>query len=286
LREDRAEGPIDHKIEVSTLPAYLAADLGFDPSARIGMIDWLVTPQQALLSVTAGRVFHDGLGSLESLRARLAYYPDQIWLYMLGAQWQRISQQEPFVGRTGEVGDEIGSRLIAADLARDLMRLGFLIERRYAPYSKWLGTAFATLECAAKLSPLLQRALTASTWREREAPLALAYELMARRFNDLGVTAPVDPTTRSFFGRPFRVLFAGRFVDAINDAIVDPEVRALIDRAGWIGGIDQISDNVDLKTNAEKCARLREIYSPETEESAQLGPAARAGFHGNRRARS
>jgi hypothetical protein len=264
LREDRAEGPIDHKIEVSTLPAYLAANLGFDPSARIDMIDWLVTQEQALLSVTAGRVFLDGLGSLEPLRARLAYYPEQVWLYVLGAQWQRISQQEPFVGRTGEVGDEIGSRLISADLVRDLMRLGFLIERRYAPYSKWFGTAFATLDCAAKLSPLLQRALTAATWREREAPLALAYELMARRFNELGVTAPVDPTTRSFFGRPFRVLFAGRFVDAINDAIVDTDVRAVIDRAGWIGAIDQISDNVDLKTNADLTRQMRDLYACES----------------------
>lgn len=35
-----------------------------------------------------------------------------------------------------------GSAVITARLARDLMRLCLLMDRRYPPYSKWLGTAF------------------------------------------------------------------------------------------------------------------------------------------------
>ena len=36
-------------------------------------------------------------------------------------------------------------RIVTARMAEKLMRLCFLIERRYAPYSKWFGAAFSRL---------------------------------------------------------------------------------------------------------------------------------------------
>lgn len=262
-----AGGPIAHKIQVYAPRPLLTHALGVDPFGELTAVDWLLMPQQKLLEVTAGRVYHDGLGVLEPVRAKLAWYPHDVWLYLIAAQWQRISQQEAFVGRAGEVGDELGSALVAADLVRDLMRLCFLIERRYAPYSKWFGTAFAALECAPRLLPLLQRALQAESWREREEHLAPAHEIVAGMHNALGITAWVDPRTRPYHGRPFQVLHAERFAEATAAAITDPDLRALIDRAGLIGAIDQISDNVDAISDPERFPKLRPLY----EEEAHLG---------------
>jgi hypothetical protein len=254
-------GPIDHKVEVHAPGPLLASWLGVDPFAELSAVDWLLVPQQKLLEVTAGRVYHDGLGVLESIRRTLAYYPRDVWLYLLAAQWGRIAQQEAFVGRAGEVGDELGSALVAAALVRDLMGLGFLLERRYAPYSKWFGTAFAALSCAPALTPFLERALQGGSWREREASLMPAYELVARMHNALGVTETVDPRTRPYHSRPFRVLHAERFADATVSAIEDTEVRALIVRAGLIGSVDQIADNVDDLSTPERTAKLRALYA-------------------------
>jgi hypothetical protein len=44
--------------------------------------------------------------------------------------------------RAGFVGDELGSALIGSRLVRDIMNLCFLLEKQYAPYPKWFGTAF------------------------------------------------------------------------------------------------------------------------------------------------
>lgn len=257
------DGRIDHRIEILSPRAYFTEFLGADPFAALSAVDWLLMPQQALLAVTAGRVYHDGPGLLEPVREKLAWYPRDVWLYLLAAQWARLSQQEAFVGRTGEVGDDLGSALVAADLARDLMRLCYLLERRYAPYSKWFGTAFAALPCAPRLLPQLQGALAARGWREREARLAPVYEIVAAMHNALGLTEPVDPTTRPFHTRPFQVLHAERFSDAALAAITDPSVLAIIERAGLVGSIDQISDNVDLKTHPDRCLALRALYEPE-----------------------
>lgn len=260
LLEPGRAGGVAHRIEIHSPRAYFRAFLGVDPSATLSAIDWLQMPRQALLAVTAGRVYHDGPGLLEPARRALAWYPTDVWRYVLAAQWARISQQEAFVGRTSEVGDELGSALIAADLTRDLMHLCFLIERRYAPYSKWVGTAFAHLACAPRLLPHLQGALAARDWHEREAHLIPAYEIAAEMHNALELAEPVDPRTRPFFTRPFRVLHAERFSDALLAAIMDPEMLAIIERAGLVGSIDQISDNVDLKTHADRCMALRALY--------------------------
>lgn len=52
--------------------------------------------------LTSGRVFHDGLDQLGPLRVGLQYYPVDVWLYLLAAQWRRIAQEEAFMGRCGQ----------------------------------------------------------------------------------------------------------------------------------------------------------------------------------------
>ncbi len=111
---------------------------------------------------TVGAVYHDEVG-LQATRDRFDYYPHNVWLYLLMAGWWRIHPEANLVGRAGFVGDELGSALIGSQLVRALMRLCFLMERQYAPYSKWFGTAFSRLDCAADMSPMLWKALRAET---------------------------------------------------------------------------------------------------------------------------
>lgn len=236
-----ATGSARHRVVVAGLGAWLTARLGFDPRAGIGTTDWLATPTQRLAEVTAGAVFHDGLGELERVRTRLAWYPPDVWRYVLACQWTRIGQEEGFVGRCGEVGDELGSAVVAARLVRDVMRLSLLIARRYPPYGKWLGTAFAELPVAAGLGPALTAALAAADWRDRERHLCVGYETVAAAHNALELTEPVEPTVRPFFDRPFRVIGAARFARALRAKITDPALRDLPP----VGAVDQLVDSTD-----------------------------------------
>ena len=129
-------GPVNHMVQTFTLRSFFEARLGFDPSKKITVIDWLTVPQQRLLEVVSGEVYYDGLRKLEGIREKLKFYPHDVWLYLLAAQWSKISQEEAFVGRTGEIGDELGSRIVAARIVREIMKLAFLMEKQYAPYTK------------------------------------------------------------------------------------------------------------------------------------------------------
>ena len=209
-----------------------------------------------MLEVTAGAVFHDGLGELTRVRDSLRWYPHEVWVWVLAAQWRRIDQEEPFVGRTAEVDDELGSRMIASRLVREIVRLCFLLERRYAPYSKWLGSAFRSLDAHADVRAALDAALDARTYAERERALNAAVERVAERHNDLGVTERVDPSVRPFYSRPFRVLGAGRFVEACLEQVSDPSLRSL----PLVGAIDQFADSTDILSYPASARRLRAMY--------------------------
>jgi len=252
LREDASAGDVAHLVEVHSPKWWFRHTLGFDPADGIAVDDWLRTPSQLLLTVTAGAVFHDGLGTIETRRAALAWYPDDVWRYVLGCQWQRIAREEAFVGRAGEVGDDLGSRLVAARVARDLVRLAFLVERRYAPYSKWLGRAFEQLECAGEVGPHLAQALAATSWQRREAALGRAAETLGDRFNALGLCRPVDTSLRPSFDRPFLVIDAQRFADAAYASIRDARVAAL---PRGVGAIDQWVDNTDVLSSPDRARR-------------------------------
>jgi hypothetical protein len=254
----RAERPINHGIMCNAVRGYFGGYLGVDPLSDLRAVDWLVMSEQNLRMLTGGRVFHDGPGQLTRVRARLAYYPRDVWLYLLSAQWARIGQEEAFLGRTGEVGDELGSRVIAARLVRDVMRLAFLLERTYAPYSKWLGTAFSRLPCAAALGPPLERTLAATDWHAREEHLVRAYEQIARKHNSLGITEVAPDSVASFHGRPFMVIHADRFAEAAERAIVDDDVRRLPKRAG---SVNQWSDATDILERPPLLHRLRALYT-------------------------
>lgn len=246
-------GPVNHMIQVFTLKSFFEARLGFDPSKKIGVTDWLTFPQQRLLEIVSGEVYHDGLGQLRMTRKKLKFYPKEIWLYMLAAQWTRISQEEAFVGRAGDVGDELGSGIVAARLVREIMKLAFLMEKQYAPYSKWLGTAFSKLKIATSLTPVLQEVLISKTWKAREKKLAQAYSIVARQHNALRITKRLSTKVSNYYTRPFLVIHGDAFASSIREAIRDPRLKRITPN---VGSIDQFTDSHDVLQLVSLARRL------------------------------
>ncbi|CAN5428875.1 DUF4037 domain-containing protein [soil metagenome] len=251
-------GAVRHRVEVLTVRSYLMDYIRFDLANAIEPADWLSIPEQKLRAFTGGAVYRDDIG-LQAQRDRFAYYPRDVWLYQLAAAWARIGQEEHLMGRAGEAGDEIGSAVIGARLVRDIMRLCFLYERQFAPYAKWFGTAFARLESGRKLYPVLMRALVAANWKDRERELVDAYESLATLHQEANLTGPIPTQAKRFFGRPFQVIAQHGFANAIKALIVDPAMKRIAQKR-LIGGIDLISDNTDLVSDASWRDTLRKLY--------------------------
>jgi len=259
ILQDISTGVVNHRVEILTLEGYLRDYLGLSVDRELSAVDWLSIPQQKLLSFSGGEVFHDELG-LRNLRDRFRYYPRDVWLYLLACGWNRIGQDEHLAPRAGAIGDELGSAVIAARVVRSIMLLCFLYEKRYAPYPKWLGRAFAALACADELAPILRRALSGATWRDREGQLCAAYEALNRLHNSSGLTAPVQPAVQDFHERGFLVSNAWRYSERLLAEIEEPEVK-MISEGRLIGSVDQFSDSTDLREAVELRGRIAGLYA-------------------------
>lgn len=246
-----AVGAMEHGLEFHTLEGRLKAHTGLRSLENLTAVDWLGFPEQSLLAFTAGAVFRDDGGRLEALRSTLAYFPRDIWLYKIACQWCRIAEERAFVGRAGQAGDDLGSRIIAARLCRDAMGLAFLLCRRYAPYAKWFGTGFSRLPIAKTLAPHLNAVLRAEAWEARGEALAAAYLALAQwqMAHDI---APFEPIIGPYFDRPFITINTDEAVANAMAAIADPAIAAL----PVIGAIDQVSDLTPLLVDPAKTRRV------------------------------
>lgn len=252
------EGPVNYRVEITSIRKFIQEYLGFDIEQELTPADWLTFPQQKLLGITAGRVFHDGV-ELNAVREYFSWYPRDIWLYLMASAWQRIGQEEHLMCRAGEAGSELGSNLIASRLVRDIMRLCFLIEKKYAPYSKWFGLAFTKLNCSAELTPILNKIFQSENWQARDRWLSRAYEIVIRKFNELNIISKIPQQATQFYDRPFHVIWGERIAKQIVQEITDPLVKRIASQP-LIGNIDLLSDNTDLLEASQFRNYLGQLY--------------------------
>ena len=239
-----SSGRVNPLIFVQTFDEFLEEQLGTNDIEHLTATDWLVFSEHRLLSLTAGELFHDGLGLKKRLEP-IRYYPEDVRRYRIAANWDIIASEQAFVKRCADVGDDIGSVIVAARIAERLMRLCFLYKKRYAPYSKWFGTAFAHLDVSDDLRKALHRVLHAQSIEEREKQLVRAQALVAALHNGSGITAPVEYEIESYYGRNIKVIFADRFAEAVTETLAGTALEnvPLIGAFSAVGGLSNVSDD-------------------------------------------
>eukprot|EP01117_Protostelium_nocturnum_P020798 TRINITY_DN9578_c0_g1_i1.p1 TRINITY_DN9578_c0_g1~~TRINITY_DN9578_c0_g1_i1.p1 ORF type:complete len:345 (+),score=89.23 TRINITY_DN9578_c0_g1_i1:64-1098(+) len=252
-------GEMTHHVEVLTFESWFQNQFGVVPNEWTGSVfDWLLTPQQRLLGITKGIVFRDLDGKIEEKRREMQWFPDDVWWWMMACQWKKIAQEEAFVQRTSEVKDEAGSSVVAARICRDIIKLSLLQSRKYAPYSKWLGTAFdrSEKEMEGGLNEIIESILHSNNFPDRERALCKAYHEIAVRHNKLS-GSDLSPEDRQYWDRPARVIQADRFVQDCLKHVKDP----ILLKFKLFGSVDQFVDNTDVLEDPKACRTFRTIYS-------------------------
>lgn len=237
-----------HRLHVTSVQQVLREAMGIESLDELTTAVWLSKPMQSLLEVTGGEVFVDDDGNLKALRDALRFYPAELWRYQLSALWMRIGQVQPFIGRTCEVGDHAGSATVTASITRELMRIALLQSGQYAPYAKWLGTAFARTRICEEMQPHLTGALSATTWQEREDGINRAGGIAIRQLNDLGLIPIIVDQPAQFHTRPFHVLPANEIAQSLHDSLTGTSIANL---RPFVGGIDMVTDSTDALKSSE-----------------------------------
>ena len=232
------QGPVSPLYWVHTPEAFLLEHLGKLPATAF---DWLALSEHRLLGLASGQLFVDTLAFQDTLD-KYARYPDDVRRYLVSSQWALISEERAFAKRCASVGDDTGSRLVCARIAERLMRLCFLYAGRYAPYSKWFGTAFSELSVPEELHATLACVLSANAIAERESALIRAQVLVAELHNASGLTELLPIRVQPYFDRDIQVIDTDAFSESTRATISDPLLRV----APRIGTFSQIGNFVHL----------------------------------------
>lgn len=132
---------------------FLDSKLG-NPSGMLTNDEWLDLPEQNLLEVTNGELFHDTYGMMTQIRETLAYYPKEVRL-------RKLSDALYVMGQTGQNnymrcvfhGDGAAASLCINEFVTATLQVVYLINKQYMPYYKW---RFKGLRLMPKLSSIAE----------------------------------------------------------------------------------------------------------------------------------
>lgn len=248
-------GLVSPLIFIYTTEQYLDSYLGVHDLAHLGHLDWLSFSEHRLLALTSAALFKDDLALGEKL-SPLRYYPEEVRLYLIASNWSLVAEEQAFVRRCADVGDEAGSALACARIAERLMRLAFLYCRRYAPYSKWFGTAFQNLPVDPAIHSAVLAALTAPGAELRERNLLHAQQLLAQLHNTLRLTEPVSTQIASYYGRDIKVIFADQIAQQVQRKLAGTP----LERLPLIGALSQVANFTVLSDAPEYRESIQRLY--------------------------
>jgi hypothetical protein len=239
----KKHGPVNHLFGFWTVRSFFQHYLGYNIDLRPTYRDWLLFPQQSLIEVTAGQLFRDDLG-FQRARDSFAWYPDDIWRYMLRVQWGKILDELQMQARNGKENELLGAQIITARTVQKMMLLVFLMEKRYAPYSKWFGAAFREwLRSGPALYRDFQKILDEKNWKKRQRLLAKAYGTLGEMHNRLAITKPLSTKIVDFYGRGIPVIDTWQYVEEIEKSIKNEKLRNM---RFPLGNIDQFIDHARI----------------------------------------
>jgi len=190
--------------------------LGF-PGAPENWRQWLYTPDHAFAEATNGVVFRDDLGVFSGIRDTILNgMPEDVRRKKIAARAVFMAQSGQYNYRRCLRHGEPGAATLALDeFVRNAAQMVFLLNRRFAPYYKWVFRAMRDLPKLGELSDDLSALLTEhendSMKQERieEICAQIATELRAQGLSDC------------------EDVYLEPHAFAVQAGIIDREIRAL-----------------------------------------------------------
>ena len=102
--------------------------------------EWITVSEEDLAAVTNGAIFRDDDGIFFGLRnALLSYFPERVFRRKLAYELVRMAQTGQYnFSRCLKRGDKVTATMYLAEYMEHTLRVLFLLNRKYAPYKKWM----------------------------------------------------------------------------------------------------------------------------------------------------
>jgi hypothetical protein len=184
-------------------------------------VEWLGVAEHRLFELHTGEIWHDPRRLIAGLREQTAYFPEMVWRKRMAFLWEALFFAENFV-RSADRGERVAEQMYLGWALYCIMRLAFMLNRRHAPYRKWLHRAFRELSrLATEIDPLLMQMMEGESPAEKRAALRVALGILGQATNDLGI-APPQPLDADASERGVVDFNYYGFATAIQSSITGP----------------------------------------------------------------
>ncbi len=183
--------------------------------------EWFAIPEAALATATNGAVFEDPCGKFTEMReGLLAYYPREVWLKKLAESIARAAQAGQYnYARAMKRGERVAAELALTEFVREAMQIVYLLNKKYAPFYKWMHRGMKELAVGSEIGDMLallyQIPDPAAAW-EGAAPTDYLYHLntddgrvliieavcnvLVQTFNEMGLSGRQDNFLQNHVG--------------------------------------------------------------------------------------
>lgn len=122
------------------------------------LTDWLLLPEHYLAVATNGQVFEDNLGKFTEIRNRLLeYYPEDVRLKKISARAITMAHYgQCNYSRMMRRYDTVAAHMALDRFIRAAISMVYLLNKKYAPYYKWMWRGMEDLEILAEVRELLK----------------------------------------------------------------------------------------------------------------------------------
>ncbi|MBR5429937.1 MAG: DUF4037 domain-containing protein [Firmicutes bacterium] len=143
---------------LDTIPNFYKRFLGPKGEPQT-LTDWFLLSESHLAAATNGRVFEDDLGEFSRIRNKLLdFYPDDVWLHRMASRAITMAHEgQCNYSRMLRRGDAVAAYFALSQFLSAACSLLYLLNRRYAPYYKWLWRGLEGLETGGELAPRLKQ---------------------------------------------------------------------------------------------------------------------------------
>lgn len=119
--------------------------------------EWLALEEENLSVATNGKVFEDHLGQFSKMRnGLLQYYPEDVRLKKITACMARAAQAGQYnYARAMKRGERIAAEISLTEFIKNIMKLVYLLNKRYAPFYKWAHRGMKELSTCAEIGDML-----------------------------------------------------------------------------------------------------------------------------------
>jgi hypothetical protein len=186
-----------------SMEGFLLRTIGIDHAPQTHA-EWLAIPEEDIIHVINGEIWHDPSGRFSAVRAVFnAYYPEPVRLRRI-AHWCRFfsGMGTYALNRALLRNNEFYALTRLTNALRLGIQLAFLLDKHYFPYDKWLMAYLGRLpRLGAPLVPLVEKAVSLeSPWPRKLDLLHAMADLLDAAMVEDGVIAPhpnykVHPTS-------------------------------------------------------------------------------------------